>query len=92
VGSRKEGRRAVAAALAAKGVESGLAATVLDEAAGDERERADELARSRVGRLAGADPAKAFNRLSGFLARRGYPPDMARSAARRALRVEAVDD
>jgi regulatory protein len=87
-----QGRRAVAASLASRGVDSSLAAAVLEEVAGDEQERADELARSRVARLAGADAAKAFNRLSGFLARRGYPPDVARSAARRALQVASVDD
>jgi regulatory protein len=92
VGSRKEGRRAVAASLAAKGVDPSLTARVLEEVAGDEQERADELARSRVTRLAGADPAKAFTRLSGFLARRGYPAEVARSAARRALQVETVED
>jgi regulatory protein len=91
IGSRGQGRRAVAASLAAKGVDGALAATVLDELAGDEQRRADQLARSRVARLAGVEPAKAFSRLAGFLARRGYPPEVARSAARRALQVDAVD-
>ena len=92
VRARMEGRRSVAASLAAKGVDAGLAASVLDEVTGDEQERADQLARTRVARLAGTEPAKAFSRLSGFLARRGYPPEVARSAARRALGLDAADD
>jgi regulatory protein len=92
VGARKEGRRSVAASLAARGVDADLAATVLDEVVGDEQQRADELARTRVTRLRSTEPAKAFSRLTGFLARRGYPPEIARSAARRALGVETADD
>jgi regulatory protein len=92
VGARKEGRRSVAVSLAAKGVDAGLAASVLDELSGDEQERADQLARTRVARLVGTERAKSFSRLSGFLARRGYPPEVARSAARRALRLEFGED
>jgi hypothetical protein len=47
---------------------------------------------TRSARLAGLAPPVAFQRLSGFLARRGYAPEVARRAARRALAVEAVDD
>jgi regulatory protein len=92
VGARKEGRRSVAASLAAKGVDAGLAASVLDELTGDEQERADQLARTRAARLAGTEPAKAFARLCGLLARRGYPPEVARAAARRALGLGVGDD
>jgi SOS response regulatory protein OraA/RecX len=49
------------------------------------------LARSRVSRLAGLEPAKAFARLSSFLMRRGYGADVARSAARTALEVDDQD-
>ncbi len=82
----------MAAALASKGVASALATGVLDELAGDEQERADELARTRARRLAGIDPGAAYQRLAGFLARRGYAPEVARSAARRALAVDVVEE
>ena len=42
--------------------------------------------------LAGVDPAKAFGRLSSFLIRRGYGPETARAAARKALELSTVDD
>jgi regulatory protein len=90
-GSRRAGRRAVASALLAKGVEPELAARVADEQPDDEYERAVGLARSRADRLAGVDPVKAFGRLTSLLVRRGYPPETARSAARVALEVDAQD-
>lgn len=86
-----KGRRAVASALAAKGVSSDVAALVLDEAPGDEDERALELAQARAGRLSGVDPQKAFQRLSSLLMRRGFAPDVSRSAARKALTVDALE-
>lgn len=89
-GRRLSGRRAVAAALSAKGVDRTMADAALSEldAPGAERERADELARSRAHRLSGLAPEVAFRRLSGLLARRGYPPAVCREAARAALAVE----
>lgn len=87
-----KGRRAVASALAAKGVSSDVAALVLDEAAsGDEDERALELAQARAGRLSGVDAQKAFQRLSSLLMRRGFAPDVSRSAARKALTVDVLE-
>jgi regulatory protein len=90
---RKAGRRAVASALAAKGVAPSVAAAVLDDlgSEGDEA-RADELARARAVRLAGLPPERAFQRLTGFLVRRGHPPEAARRAARRALSLDGSDD
>jgi len=87
-GSRRAGRRAVMSGLMAKGIAPDLVEQTVDEMADDEEERALELARSRTTRLAGLEPAKAFGRLSSFLMRRGYAPDVARSAARTALRVD----
>jgi regulatory protein len=88
-GRRLAGRRAVASALAAKGVDREVVRSVLADLddPGAERERADELARSRAGRLAGLAPEVAFRRLSGLLARRGYPPAVCREAARAALSI-----
>jgi regulatory protein len=88
-GVRRSGARSVRGALASKGVDPATVEQVLEEAAGDEEERAEQLARSRVGRLAGLDPAKAFGRLTGLLVRRGYPAEVARRAARRALGISA---
>ena len=93
IGSRGEGGRAVARRLSLAGVPREIAEEVLDLVASrDEEDRAWELAVSRVGRLSGLPPQKAFTRLSGFLARRGYPADVARRAARRALALEGVAD
>jgi regulatory protein len=86
--SRRAGRRAISSGLVAKGVAPDLVEQTLDELAGDEEERAIELARSRATRLGALEPTKAFGRLSSFLMRRGYAPDVARSAARTALRVD----
>jgi regulatory protein len=83
-GVKRSGRRAVVGSLMAAGVARDIIeATVSD--AGDEDERADALARSRASRLGSIDPAKAFSRLTSLLVRRGYGPEVARQAARRAL-------
>ena len=89
---RHSGSRAVAGALRAKGVAPATVARVLEEHSGDEEKRAMELARSRAGRMAGLDPATAFRRLSGLLSRRGYAPDLARRAARRALELDPAGE
>ena len=82
IGSRGEGGRAVARRLSLAGVPREITEEVLDLVASrDEEDRAWELAVSRVGRLSGLPPQKAFTRLSGFLARRGYPADVARRDA-----------
>ena len=90
-GSRRAGRRAVTSALLAKGIARDLVDEVTDGAADDEDDRALELATTRVTRVTALDPSKAFNRLTAFLVRRGYAPEVARSAARRALEVPDVD-
>jgi regulatory protein len=91
-GSRREGSRAVAQGLRAAGIESSLAESVSHEAPEDDEERAADLARSRVSRLSGVSPEKAFARLSSLLMRRGYGPQIARSAARKALEIPFGDD
>ncbi|MEX0983689.1 MAG: regulatory protein RecX, partial [Actinomycetota bacterium] len=92
VGRRGESRRAVAGRLAQAGVDRVLATDVLDELVGDEAATAERLAIQRVSRLQGLEPHVAYSRLAGFLARRGYPSEVARRAARRALELEAVQD
>ena len=85
VTSRRSGRRAVVGALAAKGVSRQVIEEAVAGLGEDEDERAFELARQRAPRLSGLSPDKAFGRLSSLLTRRGYHPQTAREAARRAL-------
>jgi regulatory protein len=86
-GVKRSGRRAVADRLMAAGIAPGIIEAVLSDA-GDEDERAVGLARSKASRLGSLDPVKAFSRLTSLLVRRGYSPDVARQAARRALVIE----
>lgn len=91
-GARKEGSRAVAQGLRAAGIAPALAQTAAEWAPDDDEERAVDLARSRATRLTGVAPEKAFARLSSLLMRRGYAPQIARSAARKALDVPFDED
>jgi regulatory protein len=91
-GSRKEGSRAVIRGLRAAGIAPSVAETVAQDPPDDDEERAADLARSRVTRLAGVPPEKAFARLSSLLMRRGYSPEIARSAARVALEIQFSEE
>jgi regulatory protein len=91
-GSRKEGSRGVEQGLRAAGIAPALAASVAEGTPDDDEERAAELARSRASRLRGVAPPKAFARLSSLLMRRGYSPEIARSAARKALEIAFQDE
>lgn len=91
-GSRKEGSRGVEQGLRAAGIAPALAARVAEGTPDDDEERAAELARSRASRLRGIAPQKAFARLSSLLIRRGYSPEIARSAARKALEIAFQDE
>ena len=84
-GARREGSRGVEQGLRAAGIAPALAAIAAEGASDDDEDRAAELARSRASRLRGVAPQKAFARLSSLLMRRGYSPEIARSAARKAL-------
>jgi regulatory protein len=89
VGRRLAGDRAIRSALREKGVSSEIVERALAEA-GNEDERAFELASRKLTRLRGLAPDAAYRRLLGQLLRRGYSPVGAREAVRRALR-EAPD-
>jgi regulatory protein len=91
MGTRGEARRVVAGRLALAGVDPDVARAALDDAPDAEQDRADRLAAARAGRLSGLSPDVAFQRLHGFLARRGYAPDVASAAARRALGPQAIE-
>jgi SOS response regulatory protein OraA/RecX len=74
--SRPSGRRALTWELRQKGLD---AETVADAAAtvddASEREGAMAAARSRLGRLAGADRREARRKMTAFLQRRGFAWD-----------------
>ena len=92
MGSRAESRRVVAGKLAQAGVDRDAASAALEDDSEGDEERAFRLAEAKAVRLRGADPAAAYRRLFGLLARRGYAPELARRAASKALAVEAVED
>lgn len=87
--NRLAGRRAVTGGLLAKGVSPEIVAGLAGDDGADEDERAEELATMKAVRMSGVEPARAFARLTSLLLRRGYAPDVARRAARRALRLDA---
>lgn len=90
--NRKSGSWAVASALAAKGISRSVSDEVLVGAALEDEERAFELAEMKARRMHGLPSEKAYSRLVGLLARRGYGPGIARSAARKALDVQGYGD
>ena len=92
MGSRGESERVVGMHLARAGVSSDVAAAAMDGAAEDDEERAQRLADTKARRLSGLEPQVAFQRLYGFLARKGYAPEVARNAARRALAVDLAGE
>ena len=81
---RLDGNRSVRSALAKAGVAPEVAEASLAEA-GDETERAYELARRRAARLGHLEPEVVKRRLYGLLVRRGYSPGLAAAACQEAL-------
>jgi regulatory protein len=81
---RLQGDRSIRAGLLQKGVGRDIVDEALEEA-GEESERAGELARRRAVRLGSLQPDAAYRRLYGFLLRRGYGSGVARDACRSAL-------
>jgi regulatory protein len=92
MGYRGESRRVVAGKLAQAGVATDVALEALDGAPEAEEDRAQRLADAKAPRLSGLEPQVAFQRLYGFLARRGYGPEIARRVAGRALAAETIDE
>jgi regulatory protein len=82
----------VAGRLISAGIAPDAAKAALDAVVGGEEERADAFAAAKAAKLSGLPPDAAYRRLYGMLARRGYAPDIAGRAARRALAVEAFED
>jgi len=85
---RGSGRRAVAGALASKGVSRETIEQTLAGLEEDESVRALEVATDRARRLTRLRPEVAYGRLVSFLARRGYDGGISREAARAALGLD----
>ncbi|MEX2275957.1 MAG: regulatory protein RecX [Actinomycetota bacterium] len=88
----RKGGRAIASGLYAKGVDRATIDRVVAGSTDGEFERALEFAEGRVRRMSGVAPPKAHKRIVDALMRRGYTPDTAREAARRALSVPDDED
>ena len=82
---RGQGRQAIAQTLAKRGVPRDVADVALSELPDDDMERALEFARRKAAGIGGRDAQAELRRLAGQLARRGYPSNVALSAARQAL-------
>ncbi len=81
------GRRAALDTLRRAGVERSIAEGALAGAGWvDEEARAEEVGRARLARLEGLPPETARRRLMGFLLRRGFDPEVARTVCARLLR------
>jgi len=89
---RLAGRRAVMSSLLGAGVDRETAERVSAPLGEDEADRAQVLADRQAEKLLGQDPEKAFRRIAGLLARRGFAPGICFSAARRALRIRQGED
>jgi regulatory protein len=81
---RLAGDRAIRSALRRTGIAPEHVETALADAP-DEAGRARDLAERRARRMGALAPEAAYRRLFGQLVRRGYPPGLARDAAREAL-------
>ncbi len=85
-------RRALAQELRRKGVDDEVAREVLDEVdPEDEVEAARRLVRRKLRTATRLDPAVAVRRLSGMLARKGYPPGVAFRVVREELEAAGGD-
>lgn len=89
----EHGARRLLADLVRKGVAPPVAAQAVQEALGDEDVvcRAREVAERRLGRMGAVDAGTAWRRLAGYLARRGFPPEVIRQALEPLLRGEGAE-
>lgn len=92
---RPRGRRQVLGELRAKGVEAETASAALEQVFAEEE--VDELSLARQAarrwrRRSGEDPLRARQRLMAFLARRGFPSEVARRVAEEVLGPEEASD
>lgn len=80
-----QGRAAIAPLLTKRGIPREVADAALATLPDDEAERALDFARTKARVLGSRDRETALRRLTGQLARRGYPSSVSLSAARQAL-------
>jgi regulatory protein len=75
---------AIAAELRDRGVDPAVAERAANAAvpAEDRADRCRQVAQARLAQLAGLPASTQLRRLATYLARRGYPPDLAESVAR----------
>ncbi|WP_166426818.1 regulatory protein RecX [Labedella populi] len=86
-----QSKAAVARALSARGLESDIVAeTVAEIDADDERAAARNLAEKRARQLGSLDAQTVERRLSGFLARRGYPGGLVREVVSEVVRKRSA--
>jgi regulatory protein len=90
VDRKGQGRQVIAQTLAKRGIARDVADAAIAALPDDDAERALEFARSKARSLASLDRDTALRRLSGQLARRGYPGFVALTAARAALDEQGV--
>lgn len=81
----KDGRRGIAQKLAKRGIAREVADAALAEVPDDDTDRALEFARTKARSMSSLDHDTALRRLTGQLARRGYPGSISLTAARTAL-------
>ena len=85
-------RRALAQELRRKGIEDDVAREALDEIDPDEEvEAARTLVRRKLRTVSDLDQQVAVRRLTGMLARKGYPPSVAFRVVREELDADLVD-
>jgi regulatory protein len=89
VDRKGQGRQVIAQTLAKRGIPRDVADAALATLPDDDMERALEYARGKARSLRDLDHEVAVRRLTGQLARRGYPGSVALTAAKSALAGEA---
>ncbi|OGS03314.1 MAG: hypothetical protein A2339_05150 [Elusimicrobia bacterium RIFOXYB12_FULL_50_12] len=84
--SQKKGPELIKADLIKKGIASDIISSVISQGIGSPKDEAKEileLARKKMAQMKGVEPRKAYNRLMGFIARRGFRVETAREVLRR---------
>jgi regulatory protein len=90
--SRGLSTNAVQGQLRRRGIDRQLAAEAATETPEVEEARARDLAERRAARMTGLSPEVRARRLLGYLARRGYPPELCRRLAAEAARGASEPD
>jgi len=85
-----QGRVALSRVLAQRGIPRAIADAALEELPDDDTERALEFARTKARSMGRLDPETAKRRLSGQLARRGYPGSVVSQVVRQVIAEQSV--